>query len=117
MALIKDCIKKYEAEARQRIDEARKINNQNAESREDLFLKVNNSNPQPVGDLSPNGSIWKAKPVKLEPRTQTEVTQTQGVQIQEPQMSNEELQAEIEKLSKENAGLRKRISELEIESV
>lgn len=117
MALINDIIKKYEAEARQKIDEARKINNKNAESREDIFLKISNPNPQPVGDMSPNGSIWKVKPIKLEPRPQTEVQTQQEVQIQEPQISNEELQSEIEKLKKENVELRKRISELEIESV
>lgn len=115
MALINDVIKKYEAEARQRIEEARKLKQKDAGSREEIFLKVSSPSPQIIDDTPHNGSIWKARPIKVKPRSEQ---QTQQAQIQATQeMSNEEFQAEIERLKKENAELRKRISELEIESV
>ena len=103
MPLIADIIKKYETQnaASRAVDKT-----QYAANREDIFLKV-----QPRGDPTGEqtiglglGSIWKAKPIKLNPPAPV-VKQTQ--QIQKPT-----IEQELERLRKENQELKQKLQQL-----
>lgn len=114
MALIKNLIKKYEEEARQRVAEAQKLN-QPKQKRDDLFLKVETA---PIKELheydtsGPRGSIWDVKPLGIESKAQE-----LQVSPQQAYKSRTELEGEIEQLRAENEELKKRLSELQVERV
>ena len=129
MALIASIIKKYEAEARQRIMEAR-CNNEGTKpikNREDLFLhtKRPSGTPGAADDIDKGnlkGSIWRAKT--------SEAFQYEATQFVKPPQQNDpaplistdqasaqnigsELGKEVESLKKENAELRARLDQIQ----
>lgn len=129
MALISDLIKKYDAEGKQRIEEARRMNSGVAPvgSREDIFLKVEAPPLRALKEqntTSLKSSIWSAKPLPVDPQKgitpelQEEININQAAGLyQSSGRTVQELEAEVERLRAENSELRRKMGEVEVERV
>ena len=104
MPLIADIIHKYEAQN----NAAKVVDKSNyASNRDDIFLKVEPRGDPIGGDTVGlgNGSIWKARPIKL----QAPAKVVSNEELQQRKMS---LQEEVEALRKENQELKSKLEQI-----
>ncbi|GEM_PF-2804788 len=126
MALLNDLIRKYEIEAKDRINEAKRRNGTLGEpvgNRDDIFLKIDTPR---LADLHETGvkpglgtgSIWKAKPMSVDVQKGLTAELKQQVQYtpQPKQASYDQILEELQNLRNENAELKAKLGIVKIDA-
>jgi hypothetical protein len=127
MALINNLIRKYEAEAKERIKEARVKNGtsgQPMENRDDIFLKVDTPKLAELHEIGVKpglgtGSIWMAKPLEVDVQkgmTPQMRQKTNEYTPQQKQPSHDQLKEEVMRLKQENAELRAKLGIVQVDA-